>query len=169
MIRESASAWGSLLALLAALPILGYANQRPVPRSSPGMVVFICEHGAAKSVIAAAYFNKLAAERHLNFHAIARGLTPQPDLSAAAISGLKKDGVQFPNEKPRLLSPEEAQNAIRVVAFCPLPKALAEARVQTLDVPPPNEDYGTSRDAILDDVKLLIDQLASRQRKERVR
>jgi len=40
--------------------------------------VFICEHGAAKSVIAAAYFNKLAAERHLNFHAIARGLTPQP-------------------------------------------------------------------------------------------
>jgi hypothetical protein len=36
-------------------------------------VVFVCEHGAALSVVSAAYFNKIAKEEHLNFHAIARG------------------------------------------------------------------------------------------------
>ena len=34
------------------------------PQPAPE-AVFVCEHGAAKSVIATAYFNKLAAERHL--------------------------------------------------------------------------------------------------------
>ena len=32
-------------------------------------VVFVCEHGAAKSLIAAAYFNKLAGERGLSARA----------------------------------------------------------------------------------------------------
>jgi len=40
-------------------------------------------------VIAAAYFNKLAAERHLNFRAIARGVTPQLDTSASTLAELK--------------------------------------------------------------------------------
>jgi arsenate reductase len=37
-------------------------------------VVFVCEHGAAKSVIAAAYFNKLAKERNLPYEAVCRGM-----------------------------------------------------------------------------------------------
>ena len=43
-------------------------------------IVFVCEHGAAKSVIAVAYFNKLASEAKLEFHAIARGTNPDPEL-----------------------------------------------------------------------------------------
>jgi protein-tyrosine-phosphatase len=35
-------------------------------------VVFVCEHGAAKSVIATTYFNKIAAERGLRAHASVR-------------------------------------------------------------------------------------------------
>src|SRR5215813_9354941 len=43
------------------------------PSSGDRAVVFVCEHGAAKSVIATAYFNKLAAERGLAYRATFRG------------------------------------------------------------------------------------------------
>ena len=39
-------------------------------------VLFVCEHGAAKSVIAAAYFNQLASEKNLDVRAIERGTNP---------------------------------------------------------------------------------------------
>jgi arsenate reductase len=149
---------------LATLAMLGCNHQREASKSSPATVVFICEHGAAKSVIAAAYFNKLAAERHLSFHAISRGLRPQPDLSSAAVAGLEKDGVPFSKEKPRPFSPEEVQTAVRVVAFCPLPESPTEGRLQSFDVPAPKDGYATSRDAIVVQVNALIDQLASQHR-----
>lgn len=145
---------------IAVVWTAGCSHQRQTSTPSTPTVVFVCEHGAAKSVIAAAYFNKLAAERHLNFHAIARGLTPQPELSTAAATGLKKDGVPYPNETPRRLSHEESQGAVLVVAFCPMPKTLRQARVESFDVPAPNEGYDSSRDAILVHVKGLLDQLA---------
>ena len=44
----------------------------------------MCEHGAALSVVAAAYFNKMAREEHLNMHAIARGTEPQKDVAGSA-------------------------------------------------------------------------------------
>jgi arsenate reductase (thioredoxin) len=149
------------LASMAMFAIFACTHQRQTSTSAPRTVVFICEHGAARSVIAAAYFNKLAAERHLNFHAIARGLTPQPDLSTASAIGLEQDGVPFPETKPQPLRPEEMQTAARVVAFCPLPKSLTQERVESFDVPAPNEGYGVARDAILVHVKALVDQLAS--------
>jgi hypothetical protein len=46
-------------------------------------IVFVCEHGAAKSVIAAAYFNKLARERNLNYEAVCRGTFPDSTISVA--------------------------------------------------------------------------------------
>ena len=84
-------------------------------------VVFVCEHGAARSVIAAAYFNRLAAERHLPYHAFARGTSPQEDLSAATVKGLEADGVAFDRAKPKGLSEADARSALRIVAFCPVP------------------------------------------------
>lgn len=51
---------------LAVLLMLAGASAGPAAQSdgvANPRIVFVCEHGAAKSVIAAAYFNKLAAER----------------------------------------------------------------------------------------------------------
>jgi hypothetical protein len=39
-------------------------------------LIFVCEHGAAKSIIAAAYFNQFAGERNLTLRAIARAHIP---------------------------------------------------------------------------------------------
>ena len=67
-------------------------------------VVFVCEHGAAKSVIATAYFNKLAAERGLPFRATFRGTAPQDALSVRAVAGLEAEGVPIPTGKPASIS-----------------------------------------------------------------
>jgi protein-tyrosine-phosphatase len=152
--------WTRYLGLiLVAAVALAQGAPKPVP---PKTVVFLCEHGAAKSVIAAAYFNQLAAERHLPFHAIARGTTPQEELSQSAVAGLKKDHVAFPNDKPKLLSQPDARKAVRVVAFCPVPDSLAKSkRVERFDVPAPADGYDKSRDEILKHVRELIDQLAA--------
>jgi arsenate reductase (thioredoxin) len=149
-------AFCALLLLSSWLP----AQAVPSKPSPPKTVVFLCEHGAAKSVIAAAYFNKLAAERHLPFHAIARGTTPQDDLSKSAVEGLQRDGIAFPADKPRVLSPSDTKRAVRVVAFCPVPDSVAKTKpVERFDVPAPSDGYDRSRDEILKHVRDLIDQL----------
>ena len=130
------------------------------PAPSPQRtVVFVCEHGAARSVIAAAWFNKLAAERHLPYVAIARGVTPQGALSTTTVEGLKNERVSFPDEKPRALRDVEAAQAVRVVAFCPLPHSVKPARLASFNVPAPSDGYDQSRDAILIHVRKLIDDL----------
>ena len=88
-----------MIPIVAALllPLLQSATSSP-------SVIFVCEHGAAKSVIATAYFNKLAAERGLQDRATFRGTTPQDDLSVRAVAGLKADGLAIPSGKPTAIS-----------------------------------------------------------------
>ena len=79
-------------------------------------IVFVCEHGAAKSVIATAYFNKLAAERGLPYRAIFRGTTPQDELSVRAVAGLKADGVAIPEGKPTAIGDNDIDGGRRAMA-----------------------------------------------------
>lgn len=147
-------------AVLVALTIFTTTAQDKQTASSQPTVVFVCEHGAAKSVVAAAWFDKLATERHLPFQAIARGTTPQEDFAQSAVAGLKRDGVAFPwNDKPKALTAREASTAARVVAFCPLPAHLKPAGAEIFDVPGPGDGYDQSRDAILAHVREVLDGL----------
>lgn len=127
----------------------------------PSQIVFVCEHGAALSVVSAAYFNMLAREQHLNLHAVARGTTPQRDIAVSARDGLKADGVPSEMKRPQALSQKDAAHALRIVAFCRLPAKYSRmAPVETWDdVPPPSANYGLARDAILKHVRELIRQL----------
>ena len=63
--------------------VLSSGAGAPQPAPTP-RIVFVCEHGAAKSLIAAAYFNMLAAGRGLPARATFRGVDPQDDLSVRA-------------------------------------------------------------------------------------
>src|SRR3569623_1908838 len=74
------------------------------PRPPAGDVIFVCEHGAAKSVIASEYFNKLAAERGLAVRSVARGADPQAALSVSAVKGLQADGLPPQLAAPRPLA-----------------------------------------------------------------
>lgn len=147
-------------ALVATALIAARGQTSKSAPSSPQTIVFVCEHGAAKSVIAAAYFNKLAAERHLNFHAIARGTDPQAELSESTIAGLQRDGIAFPNQKPLPLTDRDVRKASHVVAFCVVPSRFRKkVGAKSYDVPAPKVGYDKSRDAILVHVRQLLDEL----------
>lgn len=127
-------------------------------------VVFVCEHGAAKSVIAAAYFNKLAAERGLPDRAIYRGASPQAELSVSALKGLKEDGLTIPSDKPSPITTADVAAATHIFAIgCTLPShAASSGKADSWDDVPENQGYAAQRDAIKKHVERLIDQLQKR-------
>jgi chromate transporter len=121
-------------------------------------IVFVCEHGAAKSIVAAAYFNKLAAESGLTLRAVARGTHPDQILSLQAIQGLREDCLAPVESIPQKLSLAEVETAARVIAFCDLPQEYQKkARVDYwAGVPAVSEDYSLARDVILEKLYGLL-------------
>ena len=124
------------------------------------IIVFVCEHGAAKSVIAAAYFNKLAQEKNLDAHAIARGTHPDRELSPKAITGLKDDGLSPTELVPHKLSLADVQSAQKILTFCELPEEYqTKASIEQWDsVPPVSEGYQKARDEIVERINQLLKQ-----------
>ncbi len=124
-------------------------------------IIFICEHGAAKSVIAAAYFNKIAQEKNLDLQAIARGTHPDAELAQPAINGLLQDGVIFDKQKPTLILEAEVANSKAIVSFCDLPKNYSDlTSIENWgDVPPVSVDYEKARNAILDYLNQYMEKL----------
>lgn len=125
-------------------------------------IIFVCEHGAAKSVIAASYFNKLANEKGLNITAVARGTHPDEALSPKTILGLRQDGLQATEIKPQKLSLNEIKIAQKIITFCNLTDEETNQANQIddwSDVPPVSENYEIARDAILQKLNPLLKQL----------
>src|SRR5215203_5376847 len=113
-----------LVALIGILNGAAYAQNGTTPTVSTPAILFVCEHGAAKSVIATAYFNKLAAERGLPYRATFRGTTPQEALSVRAVAGLKADGVAIPSGAPAAIEAADIEKATHIFAIgCALPAA----------------------------------------------
>ena len=150
-----------LIKLLPLVCVAGLAcKSDPAPPTTD--VVFVCEHGAAKSVVASEYFNKLAAERGLTVRAIARGADPQADLSVSAVKGLRADGLPPKLDAPHPLTAAEVRSSGRIVAFdCEQPTMKALKSMDTCwdDVPTVSEDYARARDAIRAHVATMIDQM----------
>jgi arsenate reductase (thioredoxin) len=163
---------GQVLYLLLALITIGWPgclesqNKRP-ESNSRSEVVFVCEHGAALSVVSAAYFNKIAREEHLPLHAIARGTNPQEEIAVSARQGLEHDGVTFAPRRPKALSAEDASHAKRIIAFCPLPSKYSRlAPIENWsDVPSTSSNYELARDAILRHLHDLIQRLKTTDQK----
>jgi arsenate reductase len=131
-------------------------------------VVFVCEHGAAKSVIATMYFNKIAAERGLRVRATYRGVNPQTDLSVGALKGLRDDGLSTPDQKPSPITQADVDKASVIFAIgCTLPSsATASGKADTWDDVPEDKGYAATRDAIKKHVEHLIDELLKKQRSQ---
>ena len=124
--------------------------------------MFVCEHGSAKSVVAAAHFNRLAAQHGLDARAVSRGTDPDATLHPAAITGLAADGLQS-GAQPLRLEQNDLDTALRVITFSKLPPPFAApADAVVWSVPPVSEDYESSRRAILQKLELLVADLARR-------
>lgn len=125
------------------------------------VAVFVCEHGAGKSVIAAAYFNKVAAERGIPYRAVARGTSPDPEFGATTVEGLRADGLAIPTGNPQKVSDGDLKEAsVLVTMSAEVKNASPLKKVEWNDVPSPS-DYRKSRDAIRSRVEKLVDELAA--------
>src|SRR5215510_12306168 len=135
------------------------------PAAASPSVIFVCEHGAAKSVIATAYFNQLATERGLPYRATFRGTTPQDDLSVRAVEGLRADGLAIPSGKPAAISEADVTGATHIFAIgCTLTSvAKASGKASDWSDVPDDQGYGPMRDAIVRHVTALLDDLQKRR------
>jgi len=155
--------------LNALMLLLAFVVPGAQPQATGGQqptVVFVCEHGAAKSVIATAYFNKIAAERGLRARATYLGVNPQEDLSVSAMKGLKEDGLMVEEHKPAPITQSDVDDATVIFAIgCTLPpNATASGKASNWDDVPDDRGYGPTRDAIRRHVEELVDRLIKQQR-----
>ncbi len=131
-------------------------------------VLFICPHGAAKSVLASSYFQQMAKDRGLNVHVDFAGTEPDPQLSPKAVERLNARGYTPPSGSPRKVTREELASADLVISIgCKVDGLAPEsAKVRHWDdVPSPSEDFDRADDAILERVTQLVAELAAEQRK----
>lgn len=125
-------------------------------------ILFMCPHGAAKSVLASAYFQRLAKERGLNVRVDSAGTEPDPTVSPAVASHLKRQGYRIPVAKPRKATAEEVTAADVVISIgCDLSGLPApHGQLQRWDeVPALSEDFGAADEAIRKRVVALVEEL----------
>jgi arsenate reductase (thioredoxin) len=123
-------------------------------------IIFVCEHGAAKSVIAAATFNRLAKERGLEFEAVCRATAPDSTLNPGTRAGLKSDNIK-PNTDPQKLTFTDTVGVERIIIFTPLPADYRTtipvenwSSVHNIDAA-----YPLRKDAITKQINILLDKL----------
>lgn len=150
--------------LSLTLMVIALARAGAAQGAGDERVVFVCEHGAAKSVIATAYFNKLSAERGLPDRATYRGANPQAELSVSALKGLREDGLAVPSAKPSPITAGDVTKATHIFAIgCSLPShAASSGKAESWDDVPEDQGYAAQRDAIKKHVERLLDQLQKR-------
>ncbi|HEX2276861.1 MAG TPA: hypothetical protein VHN13_06985 [Candidatus Tectomicrobia bacterium] len=128
-------------------------------------ILFLCPHNAAKSVIAAAYFERLAAERGVILRATSAGTDPAPGVAPGVAAALPAEGVDVRGHRPRSVTREGLATAYRVVSLgCDLgdiaPPGLVVEHWD--DVPSPSADLTRACAVIAARVRQLVDTEASR-------
>ncbi len=133
--------------------------------SDSGPVVFVCAHGSVKSMIAAEWFNRLAADRGRSLTALSRGVEPDEVIPEGILAKLRGDGFELDEVLPIRIQYDELAHAAHVVvigAQSPLFDRLESSPERWDDIPPASTDYEASRNAMLQQIEKLLDDLAAR-------
>jgi protein-tyrosine-phosphatase len=126
-------------------------------------VLFVCLHGSAKSLIAAEYFNRLAAARGLPARATSAGTAPDDAIPPRVTQGLGADGIDVQGRQPRRPMQADVDGSVVVVTFaCDLGDLASRApRIERWDdVPAVSEDFKRARDVIVTRVTTLLEDPA---------
>lgn len=127
-------------------------------------VLFLCPHNAAKSVIAVAYFQRLADQHGLSLIADSAGTEPDQAVWPSVIELLHHDGFDVAVQKPRHVTEDDLVQAGRIISMgCDLPGAAAHAhKIERWDdLPLASQDLTGSRDAIKAKVENLVADLTA--------
>lgn len=161
MIRILTLAFTGVVVLLSSLSAEG---QDPKPGST---IVFVCEHGSVKSLMATQWFNKLAAERGLKHRAISRGMAPDASVPKGIAEMLRTDGFDLGGFTPAALSKPDLRDAERVVSIgIDVSKVTGGSRVKVdewTDIPAASSNYAASRDALIKRIDRLLSELKAKE------
>lgn len=139
-------------------------NTQVKKATSVRTILFVCEHGAGRSTIAATYFNKIAEKQGLKYYAIFRGVEPQEALGESTKNGLIKDGIDVTNLIPIKLSKNDINNAYKVVTLdVALPDTLNKVDIAWTGIQMAG-NYDVSKTQIALKVDSLITQLTTNRR-----
>ncbi len=148
--------------LALGLPLLLAAPIGAQDRSTKS-IVFVCEHGSVKSIIAAQWFNRMAAERGAHLRGVSRGLEPDAQIPEAVAANLRKDGFDLTGVTPVRLQEADLTQVRYVVAIgvkSPLLDKIPASLQRWDDIPPASANYSAARDAMRAKIAALLDTLA---------
>lgn len=106
-------------------------------------VLFLCPHGAAKSVLAAALLERLAVEQGLPLRATCAGTEPDPEVAPHVRALLEREGLPLPLDQPQLVTNAMLDAAVWIISLgCTLDELPSTPGrwEQWGDVPPPSQD-----------------------------
>jgi protein-tyrosine-phosphatase len=130
-------------------------------------VLFLCQHGGAKSVVAASYFNRLAEQQGLEYVAVAAAAEePYPAVPPPVAGLLEQEGFDVREFQPRHVEESDVHGATKVVSIgCDLTTGgFSGAEVEEWnDVPQASEDLAGSAAAIRRHVEALAEGLRGRR------
>lgn len=150
--------------LIAASALMPDDSGKPTSAAAASRpVVFICEHGSVKSLIATEWFNRLAQERGLSVRAISTGVTPDAAVPAGIVEALRNDGFDVGAFTPRRVDAATLSGAPRIVAMGLKRDVLPAsplAAVETWEaIPPATEQYAAARDDMKARIEALLKSL----------
>lgn len=124
----------------------------------PVKVLFVCLHGAAKSVVAAEYLGRLAREAGRAVEATAAGVEPDDAIPEPVVRSLADDGFDVTGRTPQRLTQAELARADVVVSLgCSLDTTPAPSRlIRWDDIPAVSDGYGPARDAIVERLRTFL-------------
>lgn len=131
---------------------------------SSATILFLCPHNAAKSLLAVADFDRLAARRGLPFRGESAGTEPDDAPSPAVVAMLRAEGIDLAGYTPRHVTHDDLATAHRVISMgCAVDALpLSTAHVESWDdVPPVSKNLAAAREAIDRHLEVLADQLAT--------
>ena len=125
-------------------------------------VLFVCLHGAAKSVVAAELLGRMAAERGVDVVVDAAGVEPDAEIPPPVVAALLEEGIDIRGRKPVAVSAEALSAASHVVSFgCDLGDMVGPATPVTLwhDVPAVSDGFAVARAASAARLTDLLERL----------
>jgi arsenate reductase len=150
------------LVLAAAAPMASGLAQEVRPSRAVQQVLFMCPHGAAKSVLASAYFERLAKERGLKVRVLSAGTEPDATVAPAVAAHLQRQGYPPATAAPRKVTADDMAQADLVISLgcdlAGLPPPRGTLR-RWDDVPAPSADFAKADEAIRAKVNALVDEL----------
>ncbi len=124
-------------------------------------ILFLCPHNAAKSVIAAAHFQRLTQQHQLDWQATSAGTEPSPTVSPPVVALLQAEGVDVSQHQPRATTREELAAASHIISMgCNLDGLVSPTKVTYWDgIPPAGQDAAATQAVILRHLQSLIKEL----------